>query len=163
MIVYKLDEEGNFITEHNCQKCPITGGWLYPTYYTDIKPPEQKDFINRQFSNGLWIETEDNMGRIIFNTETKQAEYCKEKSIPKGFTIETPFSWPCKWDGKKWIDDKEGIYNMELEQCLFNRRSAYALESDGLFFDYQRGEIDKKVWEDKVSEIKARYPKPVKP
>lgn len=52
------------------------------------------------------------------------------------------------------------IYDMELIRCLQLRKQAYLNESDGLFFDYQRGEIDKQVWLDKVSEIKLRYPKP---
>ena len=163
MKVYKLDEKGNYIKEHNCQKCPITGDWLYPTYYTDIAPPEEKEFTDRQFIKGLWIESENNTGRIIYNTETVIPERCTEKSIPKGYTKDKPFDYPCKWDGKKWIDDKDGIYQLELNNCLNNRRAAYALESDGLFFDYQRGEIEKSVWESKVEEIKKRYPKPEKP
>lgn len=39
------------------------------------------------------------------------------------------------------------------------RADAYREESDPLFFKYQRGEIEKQVWLDKVAEIKARYPK----
>lgn len=39
------------------------------------------------------------------------------------------------------------------------RAIAYAAEADPLFFQYQRGDIDRKVWLDKVAEIKARYPK----
>jgi len=52
------------------------------------------------------------------------------------------------------------IYDMELVKCLQLRKQAYLNESDGLFFDYQRGEIEKKVWESKTDEIKVRYPKP---
>jgi len=37
------------------------------------------------------------------------------------------------------------------------RLEAYRNESDPLFFKYQRDEIDKQVWLDKVAEIKARY------
>lgn len=162
MKVYKLDEKGNYIKEHNCQKCPITGDWLYPTYYTDITPPEKKKFIDRKFIKGKWAEIENNINRVIFNINTREAEYCSQESIPEGYTIEKPFDYPCKWNGKKWIDDKDGIYQLELNTCLNNRRIAYALESDGLFFDYQRGEIEKSVWESKVEEIKKRFPKPVK-
>jgi hypothetical protein len=38
-----------------------------------------------------------------------------------------------------------------------SRANAYRAESDPLFFKWQRGEIDKQVWLDKVAEIKARY------
>jgi hypothetical protein len=39
-----------------------------------------------------------------------------------------------------------------------NRQTAYEAEADPLFFKYQRGEIIKQLWLDKVAEIKARYP-----
>lgn len=37
------------------------------------------------------------------------------------------------------------------------RKNAYMLEADPLFFKWQRGEISKQVWLDKVAEIKSRY------
>lgn len=57
---------------------------------------------------------------------------------------------------------KDKIYDINLSDCVAKRRMAYTHESDGLFFDYQRGEIEKSVWESKVEEIKQRYPKPEK-
>ena len=36
------------------------------------------------------------------------------------------------------------------------RHQDYINESDPLFFKYQRGEIEKSVWEAKVAEIKTR-------
>jgi hypothetical protein len=44
-----------------------------------------------------------------------------------------------------------------LEYQKRQRAEAYKKESDALFFKYQRGEIDKKVWEDKVEEIRDRF------
>lgn len=38
------------------------------------------------------------------------------------------------------------------------RRAAYQMESDPIFFRYQRGECPKHEWEVKVVEIKNRYP-----
>lgn len=37
------------------------------------------------------------------------------------------------------------------------RLAAYRNESDPLFFKWQRGEVEKQVWLDKVAEIKARW------
>ena len=37
------------------------------------------------------------------------------------------------------------------------REAAYRAESDPLFFKYQREEVTKQVWLDKVTEIKGRY------
>jgi len=43
------------------------------------------------------------------------------------------------------------------------RRSAYQLESDPIFFQWQRGDsYTEQDWKDKVAEIDARFPYPVK-
>ena len=46
-----------------------------------------------------------------------------------------------------------------IQRIEANRHAAYIAEADPLFFKAQRGEITLKEWEDKVIEIKARYPK----
>jgi hypothetical protein len=40
-----------------------------------------------------------------------------------------------------------------------NRRNAYIVEADPLFFKAQRGEATMEEWQAKVAEIKARFPK----
>ncbi len=40
-----------------------------------------------------------------------------------------------------------------------NRKAAYIAEADPLFFKAQRGEATLQEWQDKVAEIKARFPK----
>ena len=54
----------------------------------------------------------------------------------------------------------EWLKEEKTKECLLKRKNAYVEESDGLFFDYQRGNVERSVWEDKVLEIKSRYPKP---
>lgn len=46
---------------------------------------------------------------------------------------------------------------LRKEQRRLDKESAYRNESDPLFFKYQRGEVEKQVWLDKVEEIRARY------
>ena len=41
------------------------------------------------------------------------------------------------------------------------RFDAYVTESDPIFFKVQRGEATFQEWQDKIAEIKARYPNPV--
>ena len=48
----------------------------------------------------------------------------------------------------------------ELQQVESNRRNAYRNEADPLNMKWQRGEVDKQVWLDKIEEIKERFPKP---
>lgn len=40
------------------------------------------------------------------------------------------------------------------------RQSAYAAESDPLFFKWQRGAGTEQAWLDKIAEIQARFPDP---
>ena len=46
-------------------------------------------------------------------------------------------------------------HNAEMER---NRAAAYAAEADPLFFKVQRGEATMQQWQDKVAEIKVRFP-----
>lgn len=55
----------------------------------------------------------------------------------------------------------KGAHLREVEKVKEQRRQAYTLESDPLFFQYQRGEATEQAWKDKVAEIQARYPEPV--
>lgn len=56
-----------------------------------------------------------------------------------------------------------GQHQRDLDAVANARRYAYQLESDPLFFQWQRGESTEQAWKDKVLEIQERYPVPVKP
>jgi len=43
-------------------------------------------------------------------------------------------------------------------EALANRRAAFQVEADPLFFGWQRNENTEQEWIDKVAEIRARYP-----
>ncbi len=59
--------------------------------------------------------------------------------------------WKQVWNvTDKSVDEVNNIHES-------NRKEAYKEESDPLFFKWQRGEIDKQVWLDKVAEIKQRW------
>ena len=88
------------------------------------------------------------------------------KDIDKSLLNETQLDYIAIPDNRiiEISDSEHNIFikqQNDLNNCITNRRTAYITESDGLFFDYQRGEIEKSVWESKVEEIKQRYPKPV--
>jgi len=70
-----------------------------------------------------------------------------------------------KWDGQ-WVF--ETIPQPEIipptpeeqaEMIRMQRQYAYQTESDPLFFKAQRGEATLEEWQNKVLEIRARYPK----
>lgn len=57
-----------------------------------------------------------------------------------------------------------GELQREIDAVNEFRRSAYQLESDPIFFQWQRGvSYTEQDWKDKVAEIDARFPYPVAP
>ena len=57
--------------------------------------------------------------------------------------------------------DQAKLAKASIAEQKAARAAAYANESDPLFFKWQRGEITKQEWQDKIAEIRARYPYPV--
>lgn len=47
-----------------------------------------------------------------------------------------------------------------LLEAQNNRRNAYQLEADPIFFKWQRNEATEETWLQKVQEIKSRFPDP---
>jgi hypothetical protein len=57
------------------------------------------------------------------------------------------------WDALQ-ATDKDRL-NAKIKEL---REAAYKAESDSLFFKFQRGEATMQDWQNKVAEIKARFP-----
>jgi len=55
--------------------------------------------------------------------------------------------------------DQTKVAELKAVEAESNRKAAFIAEADPLFFKAQRGEATLQEWQDKVSEIKARYPK----
>ncbi|OCG71935.1 hypothetical protein A9G43_04060 [Gilliamella sp. Occ3-1] len=69
--------------------------------------PEFKDGYWPCEKNGKWILVEDNRNKKVYNIETKKSnEVDYLGKIKDGFTLLEPFDF-CKWDGKKWVLDKD--------------------------------------------------------
>lgn len=52
------------------------------------------------------------------------------------------------------------LYQIEFENVKAKRSYDYSVESDPLFFKYQRGEATREEWEAKIEEIRQRHPYP---
>lgn len=57
-----------------------------------------------------------------------------------------------------------GQHQRDIDAINDQRRSAYQLESDPIFFQWQRGDsYTEQDWKDKIAEIDARFPYPEAP
>lgn len=54
--------------------------------------------------------------------------------------------------------DKVKLKEFKNNEAKKMREYSYKTESDALFMKWQRGEIEKQVWLDKVEEIRNRFP-----
>jgi hypothetical protein len=75
-----------------------------------------------------------------------------KQNIVEGTPVNEEGTWKQTWV----VTDKSAEEISIIQE--YNRKQAYIDESDPLFFKWQRGEIDKQVWLDKVTEIKQRFP-----
>lgn len=55
--------------------------------------------------------------------------------------------------------DQTKVAELKVAEAEANRKAAYIAEADPLFFKAQRGEATMQEWQDKIVEIKARFPK----
>lgn len=72
---------------------------------------------------------------------------------PVPFTAEEE----AEWDTRE-AEHAAGARDRHNEEAQRQRAAAYAAEADSLFFKAQRGEATVQEWQDKVAEIKARFP-----
>lgn len=164
---YGTDEYGNVWSDF-AQLEPVGQTYCYnSTKETLVEPPEVPEGKRLMVENGDWllipISSKHTMDEGHIRPKT-QLELMRDglEEIPKGLKL-VELELVAKTLEERLSTNeitKTEYTKIKLDECYVNRRQAYALESDGLFFDHQRGEIDKQVWINKVSEIKLRYPKP---
>jgi len=118
----------------------------YPYTISDLI----NDYPNTSFPDKLSksLLNELNLSEIVL---TPQPEITFKQNIIEGTPVNENEVWKQTWI----ISDKP---TEEIEYIITNLRlKDYRNESDPLFFKWQRGEIEKQVWLDKVNEIKQRW------
>jgi hypothetical protein len=82
-----------------------------------------------------------------------------EHNITTGVTNQIPYTTEeqAEYDAKKAALDA-GSKDRSNAEAKRQRAAAYAAETDSLFFKTQRGEATVQEWQNKVAEIKARFP-----
>ena len=77
------------------------------------------------------------------------------------------------YDGLTWLDDTpkptqaeldaawpQVAYQQQVTAVKTTRRTAYEAQSDGLFFEWQRGDGTEAAWREAVAAVKAANPYP---
>jgi len=83
--------------------------------------------------------------------KTQKPVITYKQDLSEGTPVNENGVWKQVWNViDKSIEDINAINES-------NRKQAYTDESDPLFFKWQRGEVEKQVWLDKVNEIKQRW------
>ena len=95
---------------------------------------------------------------------TGKHTHVKHQPLPERYTTEKPpkGDYPV-WVGKWELRDepvKPVVSTPSKEQQEAARNSAYMVESDPLFFQWQAGESSKKEWLDAREAVRAKYPYP---
>ena len=167
-IKYMTDDYGN-VYSNMAQIEPVGKTVCYNPRTETLDEPITPDKGKRLIvENGHWRQiaifpehtSEEINGQLVYRPKTQIERYVDNiDEIPKGLKLSE--------DKKELIakTNEERLADNEITQDEYNeiisrqRQSAYINESDGLFFAFQRGEIDKQIWLDKVNEIKLKYPK----
>jgi hypothetical protein len=80
-------------------------------------------------------------------------------NVITGEVVQVPFTAQeqAEYDTKKaaWDAGANDRHNAEAKR---RRAAAYTAEADSLFFKSQRGEATVQEWQDKIAEIKSRFP-----
>jgi hypothetical protein len=118
----------------------------YPYYSRDLLSENPNTSFPEVISDDLYKEWDIYPVKVV-----QQPNITYKQNISEGVPEFINNEWTQTWI----ITDKliEEINSIQES----NRKEAYREESDPLFFKWQRGEIEKQVWLDKVAEIKQRW------
>lgn len=137
MLVYKLDKQGVYIKDHNCQKCPETKVWLYPSSYATQKPPTIGKFEKAVYDGSNWAIEICYIDKPIYDISTAKRTVCKADYIPDGFTdVVPPIPFYHEYKNKKWsvVNAKKDEYDLmiieeEKEVLIHNKIRQIAIDA----------------------------------
>lgn len=119
----------------------------YPYFLSDL----QKDYANVSFSLPLEASDLSRYG-VVDVVEVPVPAVTYKQNVVEGAPSFDGTSWKQTWV----VTNKPSAEVATLTEQL--RHNAYTVESDPIFFKWQRGDATQQQWLDKVAEIKARYP-----
>ena len=96
---------------------------------------EYTTILVRRFANSEWTMNANDYDQLVWLSDS-----------PKPSKAELDALWP------------EVQAEVERGRVEGLRKAAYAVESDPVFFQYQRGDATEQEWLDAVEAVKAKYP-----
>ena len=96
--------------------------------------------LSSNYPGSQWTLEGDNYDGLIWLSDT-----------PKPTQAELDAQWP------------QVHYNNQVAAVEAARRAAYEQESDGLFFEWQRGDGTEVAWREAVAKVKLAHPYPPEP
>lgn len=145
MIVYNYHyETREFLSSEEAVENPLEEGkYLIPANATGIEPLEPQEGMAIVFDGAVWEYLPDHRGKVFYTNDRQEVRINDLGDVPDGLHAEMP---------ELTSAEKEAIREAQIQ-------AAFTTESDPLFFKWQAGEIEKKVWLDKRREIKDRFQK----
>lgn len=102
----------------------INIGVSMPGNSTDIDPGDNSTGEVAIFSNDGWEWKADYRGDTVYSTEdgvTSEVDYIGD--IKKGYTVTAPGSKYDKWDGEKWVTDREAQHAANIAAAEVDKQS----------------------------------------
>ena len=118
----------------------------YPYSIAELKKDNPQTSFPENVNNELLSEW-----NVYPVTLISQPTITYKQNVVEGTPELNNGEWQQVWIVTDKTNDEVNAINKEL------RSQSYQIESDPIFFKWQRDEADKQQWLDKVAEIKARY------
>lgn len=131
-----------------------------PAHATDIEPPATLDGQVAIFVEDAWRCITDQRGRW-FNGQGQSVDIYEIEADVDGLTRTEPPGDAYDLVDGAWVLNSARELELANLYAERQRASAYQLESDPIFFKWQRGEGTKEDWLAAVEAIKTRFPKAV--
>ena len=94
----------------------VNVGVSMPGHSTDIDPGDEVEGIIAVFTNGHWNLDEDHRGDTVYSTADASASTVDYIGpVKEGYTTVAPSGHYKKWDGKKWVTDKDAQQAADVE------------------------------------------------
>lgn len=119
----------------------------------DISPPENKIYYSKSLNGFIFAAFHKEMIKEEDIEITKEEHESLMNGLSEGKILYQ------KKNGRPGLKDRDPPTQEQIDNLNKRLRSeAYVSEADPLFFKSQRGEATIQEWQDKIEEIRSRYP-----